>query len=211
MQPLESIRSMQLALPIFKKERKEKEKGGPIRCNRTRSHARAASPLFAVTARLASQIFLSSLTGLPSSAASSVALVGPGESLGTRHLSPYMKPLGSDYANGVNFAVAGATATAGGTPFSLDVQVDQFLFFKDRCLELIDRGALSRPLLSSVRTSSTPFFTCSWVFFFVAQVRPPQLMSRASPRLSTPWILAITTSTGSSTCPMTQCSRSFPA
>jgi hypothetical protein len=51
-----------------------------------------------------------------------------------------MKPLGSDYTNGVNFAIAGSTATAGETPFSLDVQVDQFLFFKERCLELIDRG-----------------------------------------------------------------------
>ncbi|KAG8042766.1 hypothetical protein GUJ93_ZPchr0244g6583 [Zizania palustris] len=63
-----------------------------------------------------------------------------GESLNTHHLSPYMKPLGSDYSNGVNFAIAGSTATPGDTPFSLDVQLDQFLFFKERCLESIDRG-----------------------------------------------------------------------
>ncbi|XP_062230830.1 GDSL esterase/lipase At1g09390-like [Phragmites australis] len=62
------------------------------------------------------------------------------ESLGTHHLSPYMKPLGSDFSNGVNFAIAGSTATPGDTPFSLDVQLDQFLFFKERCLESIERG-----------------------------------------------------------------------
>nr|WBQ21364.1 DACX1 [Dendrocalamus farinosus] len=62
------------------------------------------------------------------------------ESLNTHHLSPYMKPLGSDFSNGVNFAIAGSTATPGDTAFSLDVQLDQFLFFKDRCLESIDRG-----------------------------------------------------------------------
>ncbi|KAL5202817.1 hypothetical protein ABZP36_013769 [Zizania latifolia] len=62
------------------------------------------------------------------------------ESLNTHHLSPYMKPLGSDYSNGVNFAIAGSTATPGDTRFSLDVQLDQFLFFKERCLESIERG-----------------------------------------------------------------------
>lgn len=63
-----------------------------------------------------------------------------GESLGTHHLSPFMKPLGSDFTNGVNFAIAGSTAMPGVTTFSLDVQVDQFIFFKERCLDLIERG-----------------------------------------------------------------------
>ncbi|CAN6336378.1 unnamed protein product [Urochloa humidicola] len=62
------------------------------------------------------------------------------ESVGTHHLSPFMKPLGSDFTNGVNFAIAGSTATPGVTTFSLDVQVDQFIFFKERCLDLIERG-----------------------------------------------------------------------
>ncbi|CAD6334543.1 unnamed protein product [Miscanthus lutarioriparius] len=62
------------------------------------------------------------------------------ESLGTPHLSPFMKPLGSNYSHGVNFAIAGSTATPGATTFSLDVQVDQFVFFKERCLDLIERG-----------------------------------------------------------------------
>ncbi|KAM3407509.1 hypothetical protein ACQJBY_001104 [Aegilops geniculata] len=62
-----------------------------------------------------------------------------GETLNTHHLSPYMKPLGSDYSNGVNFAIAGATATPGDTPFSLDVQIDQFIFYRDRCNDSITR------------------------------------------------------------------------
>jgi hypothetical protein len=66
-----------------------------------------------------------------------------GETLNAHHLSPYMKPLGADYSNGVNFAIAGATAMPGDTPFSLDVQVDQFVFYKDRCNESIARGLLA--------------------------------------------------------------------
>uniref|UniRef100_A0A0D3G3I3 Uncharacterized protein n=1 Tax=Oryza barthii TaxID=65489 RepID=A0A0D3G3I3_9ORYZ len=62
------------------------------------------------------------------------------ESLNTHHLSPFMRPLGADYNNGVNFAIAGSTATPGETTFSLDVQLDQFIFFKERCLESIERG-----------------------------------------------------------------------
>jgi len=58
-----------------------------------------------------------------------------------------MKPLGSNYSHGVNFAIAGSTATPGATTFSLDVQVDQFVFFKERCLDLIERGLLSSSLL----------------------------------------------------------------
>lgn len=60
--------------------------------------------------------------------------------MNTNHLSPYMKPLGSDYSNGVNFAIAGSTATPGDTSFSLDVQIDQFIFYRDRCNDSIARG-----------------------------------------------------------------------
>uniref|UniRef100_J3M463 Uncharacterized protein n=1 Tax=Oryza brachyantha TaxID=4533 RepID=J3M463_ORYBR len=66
-----------------------------------------------------------------------------GESLNTHHLSPFMRPLGSEYSNGVNFAIAGSTATPGETTFSLDVQLDQFVFFKERCLESIERGEVA--------------------------------------------------------------------
>jgi hypothetical protein len=63
-----------------------------------------------------------------------------GESLHTPYLSPYLKSLGADFRNGVNFAVGGSTATPGGSPFSLDVQFHQFLYLRARCVELINLG-----------------------------------------------------------------------
>uniref|UniRef100_A0A0E0C1A5 Esterase n=1 Tax=Oryza meridionalis TaxID=40149 RepID=A0A0E0C1A5_9ORYZ len=62
------------------------------------------------------------------------------ESLNTPHLSPYLKSLGSDFSNGVNFAIGGSTATPGGSTFSLDVQLHQFLYFRTRSIELINQG-----------------------------------------------------------------------
>ena len=62
------------------------------------------------------------------------------ESLGTPHLSPYLKALGSDFSNGANFAIGGSTATPGGSPFSLDVQLHQFLYFRTRSFELLNKG-----------------------------------------------------------------------
>ncbi|XP_047060574.1 GDSL esterase/lipase At1g09390-like [Lolium rigidum] len=62
------------------------------------------------------------------------------ESLNTPYLSPYLKALGSDFSNGVNFAIGGSTATPGGSPFSLDVQLHQFLYFRTRSFELINKG-----------------------------------------------------------------------
>ncbi|GJN31978.1 hypothetical protein PR202_gb20443 [Eleusine coracana subsp. coracana] len=62
------------------------------------------------------------------------------ESLHTPYLSPYLKSLGADFRNGVNFAIGGSTATPGGSPFSLDVQFHQFLYFRARSMELINMG-----------------------------------------------------------------------
>ncbi|KAL6627827.1 hypothetical protein ACP70R_031553 [Stipagrostis hirtigluma subsp. patula] len=62
------------------------------------------------------------------------------ESLHTPYLSPYLKALGADFSNGVNFAIGGSTATPGGSPFSLDVQFHQFLYFRARSMELINLG-----------------------------------------------------------------------
>lgn len=62
------------------------------------------------------------------------------ESLNTRELNPYLKSIGSDYSNGVNFAMAGSTVSHGVSPYSLNVQVDQFVYFKHRSLELFERG-----------------------------------------------------------------------
>lgn len=68
-----------------------------------------------------------------------------GESLGTHELNPYLKGIGSDYSNGVNFAMAGSTVTHGVSPYSLNVQVDQFVYFRHRSLEMFERGLLPLP------------------------------------------------------------------
>jgi len=62
------------------------------------------------------------------------------ESLQTPYLSPYLKALGADFRNGANFAIGGSTASPGGSPFSLDVQLHQWLYFRDRSMEMIDLG-----------------------------------------------------------------------
>ncbi|NP_001357613.1 alpha-L-fucosidase 2 [Zea mays] len=62
------------------------------------------------------------------------------ESLHTPFLSPYLKALGADFSNGVNFAIGGSTATPGGSPFSLDVQLHQWLYFRARSMEMINLG-----------------------------------------------------------------------
>ncbi|EEE54472.1 GDSL esterase/lipase LIP-4 [Oryza sativa Japonica Group] len=62
------------------------------------------------------------------------------ESLNIGYLSPYLKALGSDYSNGANFAIAGSATLPRDTLFSLHIQVKQFLFFRDRSLELISQG-----------------------------------------------------------------------
>uniref|UniRef100_A0A0E0C1A7 Uncharacterized protein n=1 Tax=Oryza meridionalis TaxID=40149 RepID=A0A0E0C1A7_9ORYZ len=64
----------------------------------------------------------------------------PGESLNIGYLSPYLKALGSDYSNGANFAIAGSATLPRDALFSLHIQVKQFLFFRDRSLELISQG-----------------------------------------------------------------------
>ena len=63
-----------------------------------------------------------------------------GESLHTPYLSPYLKALGADFSSGVNFAIGGSTATPGGSPFSLDVQLHQWLYFRARSMEMINLG-----------------------------------------------------------------------
>jgi hypothetical protein len=65
-----------------------------------------------------------------------------GESLGTHELNPYLKGIGSDYSNGVNFAMAGSTVSHGVSPYSLNVQVDQFVYFRRRSLEMFEQGSL---------------------------------------------------------------------
>jgi len=62
------------------------------------------------------------------------------ESLNISYLSPYLKAVGSNYSSGVNFAIGGSTTLPRDVLFSLHVQVQQFMFFKARSLELISQG-----------------------------------------------------------------------
>uniref|UniRef100_A0ACD5UJN6 Uncharacterized protein n=1 Tax=Avena sativa TaxID=4498 RepID=A0ACD5UJN6_AVESA len=62
------------------------------------------------------------------------------ESLNMSYLSPYMEALGSNFSNGANFAVSGSTTMPRDKPFALHVQVQQFIHFKQRSLELITHG-----------------------------------------------------------------------
>ncbi|XP_062209877.1 GDSL esterase/lipase At1g09390-like [Phragmites australis] len=62
------------------------------------------------------------------------------ESLNMSYLSPYLEALGSDFTGGANFAISGATTLPANAPFALHVQLQQFLHFKQRSLDLIARG-----------------------------------------------------------------------
>lgn len=64
------------------------------------------------------------------------------EYLNISYLSPYLESLESDFKQGADFAIAGATTQAYATnPFTLRVQVLQFLHFRSRSLELIAQGS----------------------------------------------------------------------
>ncbi|XP_039847479.1 GDSL esterase/lipase LIP-4-like isoform X2 [Panicum virgatum] len=62
------------------------------------------------------------------------------ESLNMSYLSPYLEALGSDFTGGANFAVSGSATLPRSAPFSLHVQVQQFLHFKQRSFELLTHG-----------------------------------------------------------------------
>lgn len=83
-----------------------------------------------------------------------VALAG--ESLNMSYLSPYLEALGSDFSNGANFAIAGAATMPRDRPFALHVQVQQFLHFKQRSLDLASRG--TRLLVASSQYYCIPGF-----------------------------------------------------
>ena len=56
------------------------------------------------------------------------------------YLSPYLEALGSDFTGGANFAVSGSATLPRSAPFSLHVQVQQFIHFKQRSFELVAHG-----------------------------------------------------------------------
>ena len=56
-------------------------------------------------------------------------------------LSPYLDSLaGTKFTNGANFAVVGSSTLPKFVPFSLNIQLMQFLHFKSRTLELVTSG-----------------------------------------------------------------------
>uniref|UniRef100_A0A1D1Z6V9 GDSL esterase/lipase At1g09390 n=1 Tax=Anthurium amnicola TaxID=1678845 RepID=A0A1D1Z6V9_9ARAE len=63
------------------------------------------------------------------------------ESLNMAYLSPYLEALGSDFRNGANFAISGSSTMPRNVPFSLLIQVLQFLRFRSRSLQLIAEGS----------------------------------------------------------------------
>lgn len=65
-----------------------------------------------------------------------------GEHLNLSYLSPYLDSLAPNFTSGVNFAVSGAMTLPQFVPFALDVQVRQFIRFKNRSLELQTTGKL---------------------------------------------------------------------
>ncbi|XP_017976380.1 PREDICTED: GDSL esterase/lipase At3g62280 [Theobroma cacao] len=62
------------------------------------------------------------------------------EHLNLSYLSPYLDSLAPNFTSGVNFAVSGAMTLPQFVPFALDVQVRQFIRFKNRSLELQTTG-----------------------------------------------------------------------
>ncbi|XP_010070070.2 GDSL esterase/lipase At1g09390 [Eucalyptus grandis] len=64
------------------------------------------------------------------------------QSLNTSFLIPYLDSLaGSKFTNGANFAVVGSSTLPKYVPFSLNIQVMQFLHFKGRITELASAGS----------------------------------------------------------------------
>ncbi|KAL4030490.1 hypothetical protein IC575_008730 [Cucumis melo] len=66
------------------------------------------------------------------------------EELKLSYLSPYLEALAPNFTSGVNFAVSGATTLPQFVPFALDVQVRQFIHFKNRSLELQSFGKIEK-------------------------------------------------------------------
>lgn len=48
--------------------------------------------------------------------------------------------MGSTFSNGANFAIVGSSTLPKYVPFSLNIQVMQFVHFKDRSVQLVTAG-----------------------------------------------------------------------
>ncbi|GER55149.1 GDSL-like Lipase/Acylhydrolase superfamily protein [Striga asiatica] len=62
------------------------------------------------------------------------------EHLKANYLTPYLESVGPDFTNGANFAVGGSATHPKHVPFSLDIQLLEFLRFYNRSLEMHSKG-----------------------------------------------------------------------
>ncbi|XP_052193184.1 GDSL esterase/lipase At1g09390 [Diospyros lotus] len=62
------------------------------------------------------------------------------QSVKTSLLNPYLDSVGTTFTNGANFAVVGSSTLPKYVPFSLNIQVNQFLRFRTRSLQLFHAG-----------------------------------------------------------------------
>ncbi|GAA0172262.1 hypothetical protein LIER_26116 [Lithospermum erythrorhizon] len=62
------------------------------------------------------------------------------EALNTSMLTPYLESLAPDFSNGANFAIGGSSTLPKYVPFSLDVQILEYLRFKSRSSKLYSKG-----------------------------------------------------------------------
>ncbi|XP_059278154.1 GDSL esterase/lipase At1g09390-like [Lycium ferocissimum] len=62
------------------------------------------------------------------------------ESVGNEYLTPFMESIGTNFKNGVNFAIAGSKTLPRLVSFNLPIQIAQFHRFQSLSLELFDKG-----------------------------------------------------------------------
>ncbi|KAK4719666.1 hypothetical protein R3W88_018004 [Solanum pinnatisectum] len=71
-----------------------------------------------------------------------------------QYLSPYLDSVMANFRNGANFATAGSSILPGGySPFSLEVQISQFLQFKKRTILLSDLSIPNKSKWSSSKVN----------------------------------------------------------
>ncbi|XP_038975649.1 GDSL esterase/lipase ACHE-like [Phoenix dactylifera] len=89
------------------------------------------------------------------------------ESLGLPYISAYLDSMGTNFSHGANFATALSTilpqnitlSQGGYSPFSLDVQLKQFLQFKSRSQMIYNEGGIYKDLIPKEEYFSRALYT----------------------------------------------------
>ncbi|CAM0958189.1 unnamed protein product [Alopecurus aequalis] len=107
------------------------------------------------------------------------------ESLGIRYLSPYLESSGSNFTDGVNFAVAGAAAASypNSIPFAMATQVNQFLHFKNQTRDLrpLQLGSMLREEDFRGAVYSIDVGQNDITLAFLANLTLPQIVADSGP------------------------------